>query len=74
MNPMKLLQFKPLWDKFNQTHPRFAPFIQAVAANGMKVGTIVEISVTTPEGKNFTTNLKVAESDMELIEALKDMN
>lgn len=73
MNPMKLLQFKPLWEKFNQTHPRFMPFVKAVSSNGMQVGTILEVSVTTPEGKNFTTNLKVSESDMELIEALKNM-
>lgn len=74
MNPMKLLQIKPLFDKFNQTHPRVKPFVQAVAANGLEVGTIVEVSVTTPDGRNYTTNLKVADSDIELVEALKDMN
>ncbi len=74
MNPMKLLQIKPMFDKFNQTHPRIKPFMQAVAANGLEVGTIMEVSVTTPDGRNFTTNLKVTESDLELVQALKDMN
>lgn len=74
MNPMKLLQIKPLFDKFNATHPRIKPFINAVATNGLEVGTIMEVSVKTPDGRNFTTNLKVTESDLELVQALKELN
>lgn len=74
MNPMKLFQLKSEWDKFNKNHPRFTPFIQAVASNGLEVGTVIEVSVTTPEGKNFTTNLKVCEEDLKLIDTIKELN
>ncbi|MDD6571457.1 MAG: hypothetical protein PUF12_03605 [Thermoflexaceae bacterium] len=74
MNPMKLLQLKSHWDKFNQNHPRFTPFIKAVSVNGMQEGTVIEVSVTTPDGRNFTTNLKVCEDDLKMVEAIKEMN
>lgn len=74
MNPMKLLQLKSEWEKFNRNHPRFTPFIKAVAANGLEEGTVIEVSVTTPEGKNFTTNIKVNEADLELIETIKGLS
>ncbi len=74
MNPMKLFQLKSQWEKFNQNHPKFTPFVKAVAANGLQVGTVIEVSITTPEGKNFATNIKVCESDLEMIEAIKGLN
>ncbi|MGN0515328.1 MAG: hypothetical protein ACI4GD_13715 [Lachnospiraceae bacterium] len=72
MNPLKLIQVKQAWDKFNQTHPKLMPFIRAVGNSGMHPGTVIEISVTTPEGQNYTTNIKVCESDLELIESIKE--
>lgn len=74
MNPMKLLELKSHWDKFNVNHPKFAPFLKAAAANGIVEGAVIEIKVVTPEGKSFATNLKVAKSDIELIEAVKELN
>lgn len=74
MNPMKLLELKSQWDKFNANHPKFAPFLRAVAANGVEEGTVIEINITTPEGKNFASNIKVTKSDLDLIETIKELN
>lgn len=73
MNPMKLLELKPQWEKFNATHPKVAPFLRAVTANGVEEGTVIDINITTPEGKNFASNIKVTESDLDLIEAIKNL-
>lgn len=45
----------------------------AAYQNGMKEGSIIEINVTTADGQNFCSNLKISAADMELIEQLKDL-
>ena len=36
-------------------------------------GTIIEINVTTPEGKKYCTNVKLKADDMELFDSFKSM-
>ena len=71
MNPMKLLQMQESFNRFNNNHPKFPLFVNAVMKEGIKEGTVIEITVTTPEGKNYNSNLKVTADDLELIESLK---
>lgn len=73
MNPRDLLQIQPLIESFKGSHPKFISFIQAVVGVGLKADTIVEIKVTSPEGKSYDTNLKLTEDDIALILKLKDM-
>jgi hypothetical protein len=74
MNPMKLLQLKSLWDKFTTNHPKFPKFLQAVGQNSIREGSILEITVTTPEGEKISSNLKVTAEDMQLVENLKEIS
>ena len=60
--------------QFNKNHPKIAPFLKAVQADGIRPGSIIEITVTTPEGAARTANLKVQESDLELLRSLSEMN
>lgn len=72
INPMKLLQFKTMWDEFTNRHPKFPQFITAVTQHGITEGTVIEVSVTTPEGKNFTSNLKVTAEDISAAKSLQN--
>ena len=56
MNLGNLMQLKNSWATFTRNHPKFPKFLQ--------------IKVTTPEGKTIETNLKVRESDIELVRNL----
>ena len=73
MNPMALFKVKKSWDTFCGNHPRFPAFLQAVQNAGIKEGTIIEVTVTTPEGKALTTNVKITASDMQAFEDLKGL-
>lgn len=73
MNPLDILKFKGLWDNFTSRHPKFPMFMNAVLQNGVKEGTVFEIQVKKPDGKEFATNLKITKEDMELFEKLKQM-
>lgn len=66
MNPMKLLQFRNSWNRFSKNHPKFTQFIDAVSQDALSEGTLIEINVTTPDGKSYSSNLKLTKSDMEL--------
>lgn len=74
MNPAKLFKIKGAWDKFSQNHPRFVQFLGAMNKDGIKEGTIIEIHVTTAEGKNISSNLKITQSDIELFNELSELS
>ena len=73
MNPLALLKAKKSWETFCGNHPRFPAFLQAVQSAGIQEGTIIEVSVTTPEGRKMTTNVRLTASDMQAFNDLKGL-
>ena len=73
MNPTMLFKMKGMWDKFTANHPKFPMFLRAVQQKGIQEGTILAMSVTTPSGEKFETNIKLTASDMALFEELKQL-
>lgn len=73
MNPGNIMALMSAWNTFKGNHPKFPAFINAVRQQGVTEGTIIEIAVTDTNGKRIETNLKVAQSDLELFESLKNM-
>ena len=67
-NPMKLLQIKASWEQFKARHPKFPSFLNAVSK-----GAVMEGTVTTAEGKTFSSNLKLTAEDMKLINDMQEM-
>ncbi|MEE1086727.1 MAG: hypothetical protein U0L05_06130 [Schaedlerella sp.] len=74
MNIGNMMKMQAALSQFNKNHPRVAPFLKAVQVDGIRSGTIIEITVTTPEGAARTANIKVQESDLELLRSLSEMN
>lgn len=72
-NPAALMKLMGAKKKFTQNHPKFEAFVKAVFLGHGSVpgGTIIEISVTRPGEEPITTNLKVTQSDLELVEELR---
>ena len=73
MNPMNLMKAKGLLSQFTMNHPKLPAFFKA-ASSQIGEGSIIEISVTTAEGKNLCTNMKVRTQDMQLVEELKNLS
>lgn len=73
MNPAAIFKAKKSWETFCGNHPRFPAFLQAVQSSGIQEGTIIEVSVTTPEGKTLTTNVKLTATDMQAFNDLKGL-
>ena len=76
MNFNQLAMFQQLksgMERFRANHPKFPMFLQAVSQDALKEGSVVEISVTTPEGKNYCSNIKINADDLAFIDTLKNM-
>ena len=73
-NPLVLLQLKGQWEKFEKNHPKFRGFMNAAASQGIREGTIIEITITDPEGKTICSNLKITDADMDLIRTMQNLS
>lgn len=73
INPSMIMKFMNAKNKFTRNHPKFAAFISNVFSTGIPEDTIIEITVTKPGLQPMTTNMKVKQSDLELLDGLKEM-
>ena len=61
-------------DRFRANHPKFPLFLNAVAQNALVEGTVIEFTVTTPDGKKYCSNIKLNAEDIDFMSSLKSMS
>ncbi len=66
-NPMKLMKLKDTFRMLNREHPKVLPFLRAVKDQALEEGTVMEISVTKPDGTNLTSNIRLTADDVRAI-------
>lgn len=69
-----IMKMKGAWDKFTNNHPKFLPFMQAIGKDAIGDGTIIEIKVKSPDGKEYNTNMKLTQADLDLFAQIRNMN
>ena len=72
-NVSQLLELRALRNRFEKNHPKFFPFMKAAKTRALEDGSLIEISVTPPDGEMISTNLKVQASDLELLQKLTEV-
>ena len=72
--PSDMMKIKGAWDQFTRNHPKFMPFIQAVGKDAIGDGTVIEVKVTSPDGREFNTNMKLTQSDLDLFSQMRNIN
>lgn len=73
INPAALMKLMKAKDVFVSNHPKLPMFIEAVKQDGIETGTIIELKVINTQGETRLTNIKVQESDLEMINELLAM-
>lgn len=73
MNPSSIMKIMNAKNKFTENHPKFVAFLNAVFSRGIIEGTVIEITVIRPGEEPITTNMKVKQSDLDLLNELKDI-
>ena len=71
MNPSALMKLVNAKNKFVDNHPKFTAFLSAMYSRGFEAGTVIEM--THPGEGPVTSNIRVQESDLELLQSLKDL-
>ena len=73
VKPAAMMKLMGAKNKFTSTHAKFAAFFQAMIQQGIDEGTVIEVTITKPGCAPITGNMKVQQSDLELIEDLKGL-
>lgn len=70
LNPLTLLKMKDRLKVFNQEHPRVRQFFHKIKEEGLPEGSVLEMKVTLPDGREQVTNIRMTEQDVETIRML----
>ena len=73
MNPASINKIIKAKNTFIANHPKFVSFLQYAFGSGIPADSVIEITVTKPGQEPVTSNIKVQQSDLELLESLKDL-
>lgn len=73
MNPASIMKLMSAKSQFERNHPKFMLFIKTVFSRPVEEGTVLEITVTRPGEEPVTANIKVQQSDLDLIAELKEL-
>ncbi len=74
VNPATFMKLMGAKNKFASAHPKFVAFFSAVLKQQIEEGTVIEITVTKPDGTSLTGNMRVQQSDLEIFEELKNLS
>lgn len=74
MNPASIMKIMKAKNTFTSNHPKFVSFLKYAFSGGVPVDTVIEITVTKPGQEPVTSNIKIMQSDLELLDSLKDIN
>ena len=73
MNPAILMKLMAAKNTFIKNHPKFVAFLSTVFRDRIEEGTIIEISVQKPGQEKITSNIKVQQSDLDLLQGLSEL-
>lgn len=74
MNPAAMMKIMKAKGVFENNHPKFIAFLRAVFASKIEEGTIIEIKVQKPGEEPLLTNIKVQQSDLDLVDELRNLS
>ena len=67
MDKMIMNEARNRINTFNSEHPKVMPFLEMLKKNAVEEGTVVEMRVTTPDGKEYVSNIRLTKTDVESI-------
>lgn len=73
MNPTSIMKIMGAKAQFDNNHPKFSAFMKALFSKEIEEGTIIEITVKRPGEDEMTSNIKVQQTDLELMQELKEL-
>lgn len=73
MNPAAIMKLMAAKNQFTQNHPKFVAFLKAAFSKEIQEGTVIEITFTRPGEEPLTTNMKIQQSDLDLMREITEI-
>lgn len=73
MNPAMLMKIIGAKNQFDKNHPKLKNYFTAVKEKGIEEGTIIQLKITNPNDEPMIANIKVQQSDLELLSQLAEL-
>ncbi len=73
MNAASIIKIMNAKAQFSKNHPKFEAFLQSVFSRPIEEGTVIEVTITRPGEEPVTANIKVQQSDLDLLTELKGL-
>ena len=74
MNPANIMKIMKAKNTFTANHPKFVSFLQYAFSGGIPADSVIEITVTKPGQDPVTSNIRVLQSDLELLDSLEGLS
>lgn len=71
VNPKDMFKMRERLGIFQSQHPKLQYFFNDVAANALEEGSVVEMKVTSPGGREYVANIRLTKEDIETIEMVR---
>lgn len=72
VNPAKLLKFKKELSAFIARHPKFIRYLDVVKKDYVREGSVIDVTVTEPDGKGLHSNLRLSTEDVQTLNELQE--
>ncbi len=72
-NPGLIFELQNKWQRFTDNHPKFPAFLRAVANTELNEGSVIEIGITTAEGQNIASNVKLTREDVDMLKEVAEL-
>ena len=72
MNPIAMMQAAGRIKIFQEQHPKAIAFIRSISGGDLREGSVIELKVTTPEGKESVSNIRLTKEDIETFNLFKN--
>lgn len=73
LNPAALMKLISAKNTFDRNHPKLKNYFAAVKEKGIQEGSIIQIKITNPDDEPMLANIKVHQSDLELLTELAEI-
>ncbi len=70
LNPVDLVTLGSKIQTFKEQHPKFPAFVKKVGKEAIAEGAVLEVKVTSTEGQDYVTNLRLTSEDVELLNTI----
>lgn len=69
-NPAMIMKLMSAKNKFEANHPKLKNYFMAIKDKGIYEDTVIQLKITNPNDEPMVANIKVKQSDLELIQEL----